>query len=132
MKYLNEDLCRSIAEHSKIQNLPVNTLDTDPSAVPLCPHYPHNSANTMGFPVRMSKEQITFIDSMRVLCISHQRTKTLPEFWKQIFREWFTRWPESEPTVDQLQATRNGIEGLDGMPSNAAEEHVVFDSRWQN
>lgn len=49
-------------------------------------------------------EQQVFLDSKRVLFLRCRELKVLPKFWKDVHKEYFSRWPIPEPTPDALDA----------------------------
>lgn len=84
----------------------------------------------MGHPGWMTSNEKDFVNELRILGLSHQRTRTLGEFWTHLHRVWFARFPSREPEQKDLDEARREVEGLENMASDLAEEHVVRISTW--
>lgn len=102
------------------------TLKSKPSHFlpPLC------YLSLMGHPGWMSGDEKEFVNGLRILALSHQRTRTLQEFWTHLHRVWFAQFPSREPEQKDLDEARREVEGLEHMASDLAEEHMVFISTW--
>lgn len=48
----------------------------------------------MALPNRTTPEQLEWLNSLKTQFSEHQKEKTLADFWSNLDRDWFTRWPE--------------------------------------
>lgn len=48
----------------------------------------------MAPPNRTTPEQLEWLNSLKPQFSEHQKGKTLSDFWSNLDRDWFARWPE--------------------------------------
>lgn len=93
-------------------------LSTTSSTLPLplpCPLptrpflFPTPFLSQMGRRPWASNEQIKYMLGLRIAFLKHKDQKTLPDFWETTNAEWFSRWPNRDPELEDLQKAGDSL-----------------------
>lgn len=54
-----------------------------------------------------------FMLSLRVTFLKHKDSKTLGEFWPKTNKEFLSRWPAPDPSLDDLKSAADSLKNTD-------------------